>query len=84
MYTYIPVGVCAKGISFEVEDGILRRVLFTGGCPGNLTGIANLTEGMAVSEVIRRLKGITCGKKSTSCPDQLSLALEKWKEDHSG
>lgn len=76
MYSYNPTGVCAKKIEFEVEGNTLKNLLFTNGCPGNLTGIQNLVEGMDIDEVIRRLKGITCGRKTTSCPDQLTKALE--------
>ncbi|BCS96296.1 TSCPD domain-containing protein [Desulfoluna limicola] len=79
MYTYQPVGVCAKKIEFEVEGNALKNLVFTNGCPGNLIGIQKLVEGMDVDEVIRRLEGITCGKKITSCPDQLVKALERWK-----
>ena len=80
MYRYKPSGVCAKEIGFDVEDGVVRRLVFTSGCPGNLKGIERLVEGMPVEEVIERLRGITCGKKSTSCPDQLSRALMEWKQ----
>ena len=81
MYTYRPVGVCAKEIGFEIEDNIVTRLHFTNGCPGNLMGIARLVEGMTVDEVIGRLKGIACGKKATSCPDQLCVALAQWKRE---
>lgn len=79
MYTYKPVGVCAKMIGFEIEGNILKKLVFTNGCPGNLIGIQHLVQGMTVDEVISRLKGITCGKKHTSCPDQLARALGAWK-----
>jgi uncharacterized protein (TIGR03905 family) len=79
MYTYQPVGVCAKKIDFQIEENVLKNLVFTNGCPGNLIGLQVLVEGMHVDEVISRLKGITCGKKDTSCPDQLCLALEAWK-----
>lgn len=69
--------VCAEQISFEVENNIVRKVSFSCGCPGNLEAISKLVEGMPVEEVIRKLKGIPCGNKSTSCPDQLARALEK-------
>lgn len=77
MFTYKPIGVCAKKIEFEVEGNTLKNLMFTSGCPGNLIGIQNLVEGMEIDEVIKRLKGITCGNKSTSCPDQLTKALEQ-------
>ena len=76
-YTYVPKGVCSKMISFEVEGGIVKNVKFVGGCNGNLKGIASLVEGMDVESVIKRLEGIKCGMKQTSCPDQLSEALRQ-------
>jgi uncharacterized protein (TIGR03905 family) len=78
---FIPKGVCSKAIRFAVRDGKLDFIKFTGGCDGNLKGIASLTTGMDVKEVISKLKGITCGKKNTSCPDQLSIALTEYLED---
>jgi uncharacterized protein (TIGR03905 family) len=80
MYSYETEGVCAKKISFDVVDSKIKSVVFQGGCPGNIIGIAKLVEGMQVGEAIKRLKGITCGNKDTSCPDQLSRALEKFIE----
>lgn len=77
MYSYEPKGVCSKKITFEVVDDKITNVVFTGGCSGNLSGISTLVKGMEVSEVIKKLKGINCGGKSTSCPDQLALALEE-------
>lgn len=73
---YTPSGVCSKGIDFELEDGIVKNVRFTGGCSGNTQGVAALVQGMPAEEAIRRLKGIKCGFKPTSCPDQLAKALE--------
>ena len=73
---YAPSGVCSRGIDFELEDGIIKNVRFTGGCSGNTQGVAALVEGMPAEEAIRRLKGIKCGYKPTSCPDQLAKALE--------
>ncbi len=76
-YRYTPRGVCSRDISIEVaEDGTIRHVEFLGGCHGNLQGISRLVEGMPVEEAIRRLDGIRCGGKSTSCPDQLAQALK--------
>lgn len=77
--TYKTSGVCSKKIDFEIEDGKLRNVSFTGGCHGNLQGIGRLVEGMEVDEVISRLEGIRCGFKNTSCPDQLAKALKSLK-----
>lgn len=71
-------GTCSAKINFEIEDDILKSVEFTGGCNGNLKGISALVEGMNIHEVIKRLEGITCGFKSTSCPDQLAAALKDY------
>lgn len=73
---YIPEGVCANAINIEVNDGIIQSVDFSGGCNGNLKGISSLVTGMKVEDAISKLKGIQCGFKSTSCPDQLARALE--------
>ena len=75
-YAYTPKGVCSRKINFEIEDGVVKNVSFTGGCNGNLKGISALVEGMEVEEAINRLEGITCGMKLTSCPDQFSKALK--------
>lgn len=77
MESIIPFGVCAKRISYEVEEGKISKVEFEGGCPGNLIGISKIVVGMPVEEVIGTFKGITCGRKPTSCPDQLAQALER-------
>ncbi len=69
-------GVCSREIAFSIEDGRLRDVAFLAGCGGNLQGIGRLVEGMPVEEVIKKLKGIDCDGKGTSCPDQLAAALE--------
>ncbi|MCI8525826.1 MAG: TIGR03905 family TSCPD domain-containing protein [Oscillospiraceae bacterium] len=79
-FEYQPRGVCSRLISFEVEDNIVRRLEFTGGCSGNAQGLSRLVEGMDIDEVIRRVRGIRCGFKPTSCPDQLSQALSAAKE----
>ena len=75
-FTYMPRGVCSRQFNFEVEDGIIRSVEIIGGCHGNLQGISRLITGMKVDDVIEKLKGIRCGYKPTSCPDQIALALE--------
>ena len=75
-YEYKTHGTCSQRIFFEIEDGKVQNVQFLGGCNGNLKGIGALVEGMDVDEVIRRVKGIRCGFKETSCPDQLAKALE--------
>ena len=74
--TYKTKGTCSRSIEFDIENGILQNVRFIGGCDGNLSGISNLVKGMKVEEVIEKLRGIDCGGKGTSCPDQLSKALE--------
>ena len=76
-YNYTTKGTCSSAISLELEDGIIRSVKFQGGCNGNLQGIAALVKGMKAEEAIQKLRGIRCGFKSTSCPDQLSIALEQ-------
>lgn len=77
MATFVPSGVCSRKIDFTVEDGIVKKVEFQSGCPGNLEGVSRLTVGMRVEDVINKLKGIKCGDKDTSCPDQLAKALEE-------
>lgn len=77
---YTPQGVCSRDIKIEIdENDMIRNVVFTGGCNGNLKGISKLTEGMSIDEVIERLEGINCGFKSTSCPAQLAQALKNYK-----
>lgn len=78
-YQYTTQGTCSRIIDFEVEDGIVRNVRFTGGCHGNLQGIGALVEGMKIEDVIARLDGILCRDKPTSCPDQLARALKEIK-----
>ncbi len=74
---YRTQGTCARGISFELEDGIVRDISFVGGCNGNLKGISALAEGKKAEDVIEILSGIRCGMKNTSCPDQLARALRE-------
>lgn len=69
-------GTCSKEINIELKDGIIDSVSFVGGCNGNLKGICALVKGMKPEDAISRLKGIKCGFKTTSCPDQLARALE--------
>ena len=82
-YTYYPKGTCSKQMEVDLEDGVIKDVRVLGGCNGNLQGISKLVEGMDIDTVIERLDGIHCGMKETSgfkptsCPDQLSIALEK-------
>lgn len=79
--SYIPRGVCSQLMEIDVENGIIQKVEVEGGCSGNLQGISKLVVGMQVEEAISRLRGIKCGFKSTSCPDQLSKALEECVEN---
>ena len=74
---FTPRGVCSRAIDIELEGEIIRSVRFTGGCAGNTRGVAALIEGMNVHEAIKRLSGIRCGFKPTSCPDQLAKALQE-------
>ena len=75
-YTYQTCGTCSTRIHIDVENDVVKEVSYEGGCNGNLQGISRLVEGMPVEEAIRRLSGIRCGFKSTSCPDQLAKALQ--------
>lgn len=77
-FSYTPIGVCSRQINIEIDDnGIVQDVEFIGGCNGNLKGIGALVKGMTVEQVIEKLENITCGYKSTSCPDQLAKALRE-------
>lgn len=75
--TFKTHGVCSRAINFDIVDNKVTNVEFVGGCQGNTTGVAVLVEGMDVNEAINRLKGIQCGPRGTSCPDQLSKALKE-------
>ena len=75
-------GVCSSAIDFDVVDNKVTNVRFQGGCSGNTQGVAALVEGMDIDEAIKRMKGIKCGFKSTSCPDQLAAALEQYKANN--
>lgn len=79
-YNYKTQGTCSRNITLDIEDNKLVSVSFFGGCNGNLKGISALCEGMDVDDVIEKLQGITCGFKSTSCPDQLATALKAYKD----
>jgi len=76
-YTYRTRGTCSSAITFDIEDGILHNVVFTGGCNGNLKAIGRLVEGRNAKEVAETLRGNTCGPRATSCADQLSKAIEE-------
>ena len=75
-YSYKPSGTCSTRIDFEIEDGILKNVSYTGGCNGNLQAVSKLVEGLPVEEVIQKLGGISCNGRPTSCGDQLAKACK--------
>lgn len=79
---YKTQGTCSRSVSVEVEDGIVTDCSFLGGCAGNTQGVCALVKGMKVEDAIARMKGIRCGFKTTSCPDQLARALEKISEEN--
>lgn len=76
-YTFTPKGVCSQQMIIEVDGDIIKSVKIIGGCAGNTVGVSRLIQGMNIDEAIKRLKGIPCGFRPTSCPDQLSKALEE-------
>ena len=76
-YRYKPQGVCSYEMIIEIEEEIIKKVTIQGGCAGNTVGVSRLVEGMKIEEAIKRLKGIPCGMRGTSCPDQLAQALEE-------
>jgi len=78
MIEYTTKGTCATKIRFEIEDGKLYSVKFENGCDGNLKSIGILLEGMDAAEAVKKLKGVRCGKKNTSCGDQLAAAVEQY------
>lgn len=79
--SYTPRGVCSRHMTAEVEDGVIKSIEVIGGCSGNLQGISRLLPGMKVADAVERMRGIRCGGKPTSCPDQLSRLLEGFLED---
>ncbi len=81
-YTYTPTGVCSREFEIDLDDNKIKSIKVIGGCPGNTIGLAKLLEGMDVNEAISKLKGIKCGMRSTSCPDQIAKALEKIIEEN--
>ena len=74
--SYQPKGVCSRHMEIDVDNGVIQAVRIEGGCSGNLQGIASLLVGMTPEEAARRMEGIYCGSKPTSCPDQLAHALK--------
>jgi uncharacterized protein (TIGR03905 family) len=77
VYTRKNVGTCSSSTSVEIEDGIIKDVTVIGGCNGNLKGIMSLLKGMTAEEAIKKMDGITCGYKDTSCPDQIAQCLKE-------
>ncbi|WMI80693.1 TIGR03905 family TSCPD domain-containing protein [Anaerotignum sp. MB30-C6] len=80
-YSFKTKGICAQKVEFDVEDGLVKNISFFGGCDGNHKGLAALAEGMAPEEAAGRLRGITCGIRKSSCPDQLAVALEEYMKN---
>ena len=78
-FVYQTKGVCSRAIEIAIEGDVIQSVKYNGGCSGNTQGVAALVSGMTVEEAIRRLSGIRCGMKSTSCPDQLANALREYQ-----
>lgn len=77
-YTFTPSNrVCSQKMKIEVDGDIIKKVTIIGGCAGNTVGVSKLIQGMKIDEAIKRLKGIPCGSRGTSCPDQLAIALEE-------
>lgn len=82
VYKFYPQGVCSKEMYVELnEENVIQNLTVVGGCNGNLQGISSLVQGLSAEEVISRLKGIQCGPKMTSCPDQLACGLERILEE---
>ena len=79
-FTYTTRGVCSRAIEITIDNDIITEVRYQGGCHGNTQGVAALVAGMNLNEAIKRLSGIRCGMKSTSCPDQLAQALSAYLE----
>lgn len=79
-YTYTPKGVCSMQMIFDIDGNIVKSLKIIGGCPGNTVGVAKLIEGKTIDEIINTLKGIDCGGRGTSCPDQIARALLEYKE----
>ena len=80
-YKFSPKGVCSIEMIFDIENNIINSLKIIGGCPGNTVGVSKLVEGRNIDEVIEMLKGIQCGIKGTSCPDQIARALEEYKKE---
>lgn len=79
MYRYYTKGVCTKSILMDIEEDVLKEVVFDGGCAGNLIALKNLVEGKNIDEIINEFENIPCKERGTSCPDQLAKALKIYK-----
>lgn len=79
-YMYKPVGVCSTNMEFVIDNNIVKSLRIEGGCPGNGSGISKLIENQSIDSLIQKLEGIPCGRKSSSCPDQIATALKIYKE----
>ena len=77
MFEYKPKGTCSTKITFDINDGKIHQIAFKDGCDGNLRGISKLAEGMDARQLVSLLKGTKCGRRGTSCPDQLAIAVER-------
>ena len=78
-YKFTPQGVCSMEMIFDIENNIIKSLKIIGGCPGNTVGVSRLVAGRSIDEVIEMLEGINCGGRGTSCPDQVAIALEEYK-----
>ena len=76
-YEYTPHGVCSRHMTIDIADGVIKDIKVIGGCSGNLKGISVLVKGMRAEDAVAKMKGIRCGFKPTSCPDQLARAIEE-------
>ncbi len=81
-YIYTPKGVCSMQMIFDIDNNVIKNLKIIGGCPGNTIGVSRLVVGKTVDEVIEMLKGIPCGARGTSCPDQVAIALEEYKKSN--
>ncbi len=82
MNTFKTHGVCSREIQFDIDGDTIKSVQFIGGCSGNTQGVSRLIQGMNIDEAIKRIDGIDCGGRGTSCPDQLAKALKEYKKTH--
>ena len=79
-YRYEPEGVCSYEMIFEIDGDVVKSLKIIGGCPGNTVGVSKLIENKKIDDIIKMLKGINCGSRGTSCPDQIARALEEYKK----